>query len=160
MTHINYFNLLPCIFSLLPHLLNSRTTTKNRETLKMKKCLTALALSALLGLTGAAQAGSHGDHSHMKGEEKAMDHSKMDHGKMKMKMTDKPVPAVGVIKGIDHEGIIKVYHEPIEAWNMGAMQMKFRLAPSIDIHSLKVGQKIKFMTKTEGIGKYLITEIE
>ncbi|RDE18277.1 hypothetical protein DV711_16575 [Motiliproteus coralliicola] len=129
----------------------------------MKKCLTALALSALLGVTGTAQAHSHSDHGHKQSEEKAMDHSKMDHGKMnpgKMKMSDKPVPAVGVIKDIDHKGYVKVYHQPIEAWNMGAMQMKFKLAPSIDVHSLKVGQEIEFMTKTEGMGKYLITEIK
>ena len=124
----------------------------------LKKRLGAFGAALLLTLPTAALAHSHGEHAdHGKAEQK-MDHKAMDHSNMKM--GDKPVAARGVIKAIDHEGVLKVMHEPIEAWNMGAMQMKFKLAPSIDIHSLKVGQQIDFMTKTEGMGKYLITEIK
>ncbi|OMH33638.1 copper-binding protein [Motiliproteus sp. MSK22-1] len=71
-----------------------------------------------------------------------------------------PVPATGVIKEVvSSANKIKVQHEPIEAWKMGAMQMTFELAPGLDINSLEAGQKIHFMVKSPSTGKYVITEI-
>ncbi len=75
-------------------------------------------------------------------------------------MSKDAVSATGEIKEIvTSANKIKVYHEPIKAWKMGAMQMTFELADGIDINSLKQGQKIHFMVKSPSTGKYLITKI-
>lgn len=70
------------------------------------------------------------------------------------------VPAMGEIKAVDRVNRkLKVMHQPIEAWNMGAMQMSFHLAPEVDITALKAGMNIHFRLQNPSIGKFIITEI-
>ncbi|MEH6813263.1 MAG: copper-binding protein [Motiliproteus sp.] len=77
-----------------------------------------------------------------------------------MVMENNSVVAEGVINQIvAAENKLKISHEPIKAWNMGAMRMSFHLAPGVDISGLKEGQRIKFMLENPKIGTYLITKI-
>lgn len=70
------------------------------------------------------------------------------------------VMAKGVIKQVDrNKRWLKVEHQPIGAWNMGAMLMRFHLDDQVDIAGLKSGMSIHFHVSNPSVGKYLITEI-
>ncbi len=116
----------------------------------MKKSLSSIGLTILLAaaLQAPAQAAEHGHHNH---DMKAMPSAAMEH---------KSVAAEGVINQIvTAENKLKVAHQPIAAWNMGAMQMTFHLAADVDISNLKEGQHIKFMLTNPKVGTYVITKI-
>ncbi len=69
--------------------------------------------------------------------------------------------ARGVVRAVISESRrVRIYHEPIAAWKMDAMQMTFHLAPDVDINALKEGMEIKFMTQSPSVGKYVITRFK
>nr|WP_228050858.1 copper-binding protein [Pontibacterium sinense] len=66
----------------------------------------------------------------------------------------------GVVKGIlPSTNQLKVRHQPIPEWSMGAMQMKFFLAPYLEITDFHEGQKIKFRLHQKNMMKYTILEV-
>jgi len=66
----------------------------------------------------------------------------------------------GVVKGIlPSTNQLKIRHQPIPEWSMGAMQMKFFLAPYLEITDFHEGQKIKFRLHQKNMMKYTILEI-
>ena len=91
------------------------------------------------------------------------DSHKMDPKAHKMpmgEMNKEAVSAKGVVKEILADANkVKVHHQPIQAWKMGAMQMTFELGPEVDISKLKAGQTIHFMTKSPSTGKFIITRL-
>ena len=75
-------------------------------------------------------------------------------------MKGKAIQASGEIKAIlTEQRQLMIHHAPINAWAMGAMQMRFRLKHAIDISGMMVGQEINFMVSYQGPGNYLITEL-
>ncbi|MCO4757992.1 MAG: copper-binding protein [Oceanospirillaceae bacterium] len=66
----------------------------------------------------------------------------------------------GVVKGIlPSTNQLKIRHQPIPEWSMGAMQMKFFLAPYLEITDFQEGQEIKFRLHQKNMMKYTILEI-
>ncbi len=75
-------------------------------------------------------------------------------------MEHKAVHAVGIVDQIvADQNKLKITHEPIKGWNMGAMRMTFHAGPKVDISQLKEGQKIKFMATNPKVGTYVVTKI-
>ncbi|MCW8883852.1 MAG: copper-binding protein [Motiliproteus sp.] len=116
----------------------------------MKKVVGSFGMALLLALSAQSPAIA-GEHKHHHGH---------DMKAMKQMSEQKAVDAVGVIHQIDaSERVLKIQHEPIADWNMGAMRMKFHAAPGVDLSNLKEGQKIKFKTSNPKVGRYVVTEI-
>ncbi len=115
----------------------------------MKKTTSTACLALLLTALAngsPALADSHGEGHGMKPMAAEMKHS--------------VTMATGVIKEVaSAERKLKIYHQPIDAWNMGAMQMTFQLAPNVDIDSIKVGMGIRFLVSNPAVGQYQIIEI-
>lgn len=66
----------------------------------------------------------------------------------------------GVVKGVvPSTKQLKIRHQPIPEWSMGAMQMKFFLAPYLQISDFHEGQKIKFRLHQKNMMKYTILEV-
>lgn len=137
-----------------------------------KRTSTAVLLSGMFfGLlsSGSLMAQSHGNeakHDMKAMPEKSMseDHKMSGHDMSSMKMSNgdrtKKVSAKGVIKHIDNSSRkIKVYHQPIAAWKMGAMQMTFELTSDVNIDALEMGKEIHFMVHSPSTGKYIISKI-
>lgn len=142
----------------------------------MKKNINRTSTAVLLGglfcgllSSGSAMAHSHEDpakHDMTTMPEKSMadEHKMSGHDMSSMKMSKgdrtKKVSAKGVIKHIDNSSRkIKVYHQPIAAWKMGAMQMTFELTSEVDIDALEMGKEIHFMVHSPSTGKYIISKI-
>ncbi|MEH6649762.1 MAG: copper-binding protein [Motiliproteus sp.] len=138
----------------------------------IKRTSTAVVLSGLFCgslSSGSLMAQSHDDaakHDMKAMPENSMSEEKMsghDMSTMKVSKGDrsKKVSAKGVIKGIDNSSRkIKVHHQPIAAWKMGAMQMTFELTSDVDMSTLKAGKEIHFMVHSPSTGKYIISEIK
>ncbi len=66
----------------------------------------------------------------------------------------------GVVKGVlPSTNQLKIRHQPIPEWSMGAMQMKFFLAPYLEISDFQEGQQIKFRLHQKNMMKYTILEV-
>lgn len=46
--------------------------------------------------------------------------------------------------------MVKMTHDPVEAWNWPKMKMKFSVAPEIDLKQLSKGQKVVATMKKKG----------
>jgi len=53
-----------------------------------------------------------------------------------------------------------VRHDPITAWRMDAMQMRFAVAPALSLDGYRRGQRIRFALQRLPSGRLLITRIE
>lgn len=115
----------------------------------LTKLSVVVSFSACFALTGvqavAQESNSHAMHQHTTSTAHA------------------PVAEVttsGVVKGIVRStNQLKIRHQPIPEWSMGAMQMKFFLAPYLEITDFHEGQKIKFRLYQKNMMQYTILEI-
>lgn len=70
------------------------------------------------------------------------------------------VVTAGVVKAVLADTRqLKVQHQAIPEWDMGAMQMKFGLAEGISPAQFSDGQQIKFRLRQEHMMTYVITEV-
>ncbi|GGK75260.1 copper-binding protein [Amphritea balenae] len=108
----------------------------------------AIASATLISTTVAA-----GD---MKSEHK--------HHNMQANADMKPMAEVVMVDGVvkrviaDSNQLI-VHHQPIAAWTMAEMQMKFNLADGLSVADFNEGQKIHFKLKQENMMKFTIIEV-
>ena len=118
--------------------------------------ISLFAVAAVAAQNNAMQGGEHAGHA-------AMDHSKMDHGTMDHKMEGASAEATGV--GVIHSvsklnRMVNLTHEPIPALNWPEMTMDLPVEKSVDLNSLKAGDKVTFSLKLGADKKYIITSIE
>lgn len=132
---------------------------------KINTLIAALAITLVASVASAQNKSSmegHGnmDHSSMnhsppKSEE--MDHSKMGHT---MEANSAEATGVGVIHSISKlNRMVNLTHEPIPALNWPEMTMDLPVAKSVDLGSLKAGEKVTFHLKLGDDKKYVITHI-
>lgn len=87
-------------------------------------------------------------------------HAMHQHGSSKMKPMAAEVVTSGVVKGVLVEtSQLKIRHQPIPEWSMGAMQMKFSLAPGMSTEEFSNGQQIKFRLRQENMMEFTILEV-
>lgn len=87
-------------------------------------------------------------------------HSMYHHAAPNAKAPVSEVITSGVVKGIvPSTNQLKIRHQPIPEWSMGAMQMKFFLAPYLEISNFHEGQKIKFRLHQKNMMQYTILEV-
>lgn len=75
---------------------------------------------------------------------------------------NKPIEVVttGVVKSVLTQAkLLKIQHQKIPEWDMQAMQMKFSLAPNLNIQDFKQGQTIKFRLKHNNMMKFTVLEV-
>ncbi|MEH6823111.1 MAG: copper-binding protein [Motiliproteus sp.] len=134
--------------------------------LSLKKQLCRGAAVSVLALCSSAMADSSG-HQHgtmpmpaIPMHSMPMDMDEALHHHPSHAQASDAINATGVIREVMIDSRqLKILHDPIDGWDMGRMQMKFQLDPSIDISDLNAGQKIRFLLRQQGIGKFLIIEI-
>mgnify|MGYP000144404988 CR=1 FL=1 len=72
----------------------------------------------------------------------------------------KEVITTGVVKSVlTQTKQLKIQHQMIPEWDMKAMQMKFNLAPNLDIKDFKQGQTIKFRMEHKNMMKFTVLEV-
>lgn len=87
-------------------------------------------------------------------------HAMHQHGSSKMKPMAAEVVTSGVVKGVLVEtSQLKIRHQPIPEWSMGAMQMKFSLAPGMSTEEFSNGQQIKFRLRQVNMMEFTILEV-
>lgn len=107
----------------------------------MKNLVTALMLSAAMGMSVPVMAQAHESHQPAQNAQSAQS-----------------VEAEGTVTAVDKAaGIVTIKHGPIKALNWPAMTMKFKATPEA-LASAKVGQKIHFVLNNDN-GKPLVTAI-
>ncbi|MEH6579557.1 MAG: copper-binding protein [Amphritea sp.] len=125
-------------------------------------CLSMASFHALAGdLSQDMSQHKHQDSAAMAGDN-AMSHDAMssENQSHAMNMMASDVLISGVVKGVLSEtGQLKIQHQAIPEWSMGAMQMKFTLASGLSAADFSEGQQIKFRLHQENMTKYTITEI-
>jgi Cu/Ag efflux protein CusF len=132
-----------------------------------------LSMASFQALAGDLSQHKHPDSTAM-ADSKAMSHESMSQGSMSqehqshamnhsaqaMNMMASDVLISGVVKGVLSEtGQLKIQHQAIPEWSMGAMQMKFTLASGLSAADYREGQQIKFRLQQENMMKFTITEI-
>ncbi len=136
----------------------------------VKAVALAFAISLISSVAIAAQKDSmqgHGNMDHSTMDHSTMDHSKMnhaemDHSKMNHKMEKHNTQAMGV--GVIHRvsrlnRMVNLTHEPIAALNWPEMTMDLAVAKSVDLSTIKTGEKVKFHLELGKDKKYVITHI-
>jgi Cu/Ag efflux protein CusF len=70
------------------------------------------------------------------------------------------VVTTGVVKSVMTEtNQLKIKHQMIPEWDMKAMQMKFNLAPNLNVKDFKQGQTIRFRMKHKDMMKFTVLEV-
>ncbi len=117
-------------------------------------------LSLTVAVSMAAEKGSMSGHENM--DHGSMNHSEMDHSKMDHSQAGDKTEAMGV--GVIHRvsklnRMVNITHEPIPALKWPEMTMDLAVAKSVDLGSIKTGEKIKFHLELGEDKKYVITHI-
>ena len=82
----------------------------------------------------------------------------MDHSMMGM--SSQPAMTEGEVKKVDQEaGKVTIKHGDIKHMGMPGMTMVFPAKDKALLHSVKAGDKVKFMVVSEG-GKMVLTDIQ
>lgn len=116
----------------------------------------AVTTCAFLFLSTFAAAADHGAMNHSQGHGE-MDHSKMNHS---MEAGSSEAMAVGVIHSVSRlNRMVNLTHEPVPELNWPAMTMDLKVADSVDLKSIKTGEKVKFHLKLGEDKQYVITHI-
>ena len=88
-----------------------------------------------------------------------MSHGSMDHSKMETGKTT--AMGVGVINRVSRlNKMVNLTHEPIPELKWPEMTMDLPVTDSVDLGSLKTGQKVKFHLELGPDKKYVITDVE
>lgn len=122
-----------------------------------------ITLSASVGIAaekGSMEGHENMDHSSM--NHSTMNNSEMDHSKMDHSQSNHTAGAMGV--GVVHSvsklnRMVNITHEPIPALKWPEMTMDLPVAKSVDLNSIKAGEKIKFHLELSEDKKYTITQI-
>jgi len=122
-------------------------------------------ISLTVAISMAAEKGSMSGHENM--DHSSMNHSgsssaEMDHSKMDHSQAGHKTEAMGV--GVIHRvsklnRMVNITHEPIPALKWPEMTMDLAVAKSVDLGSIKTGEKIKFHLELGEDKKYIITHI-
>lgn len=131
----------------------------------MKTLLVVFAVSLVASFALAQDNSSMEGHDHMNhgaagnaSQDSMADHSSMGH---EMAGNHKAAMGVGVVHRVSKlNRTVNLTHEPIPALKWPEMTMDLPVAKSVDIGSLKSGDKIKFKLELGEDKKYTITHIE
>lgn len=118
---------------------------------------TAVMIFSVSLLSSLAIAADHGEMDNAGMNHSAADHSKMGHA---MEAHAEQVMGVGVIHRVSRlNKMVNITHEPIAELNWPEMTMDLPVADSVDLGSIKTGEKVKFHLELDADKKYVITEI-
>ncbi|MDI3326337.1 copper-binding protein [Pontibacterium granulatum] len=134
------------VWPIVAHVFSGKTECSKKAVMK-RVLLTAFSVCiALTGIPASA--------------EDMASHSMHQHGSPKMKPMTVEVVANGVVQSVMAEtNQLKIRHQPIPEWSMGAMQMKFSLAPGMSTKVFRHGQQIKFRLRQENMMEFTILEV-
>lgn len=127
------------------------------NSMKMKASIVVLGVFLVASVASAQANMDHGSMHHGTGNTKEMDHSTMGHS---MESHAGKAMGVGVIHRVSKlNRMVNLTHEPIPSLNWPEMTMDLPVAKSVDLGSLKAGDKVKFNLELRDDKKYVITDI-
>ena len=112
------------------------------------------------GTEGHMMDGEHmNGQGHMQNEEHMMDEDDpmMDESNHQAMRTVMGIGQINKIKMKQH--MVNITHEPIMELNWPQMRMNFQTSETVDLSSLKPGQKVKFSLEVDEDNNYLIKDI-
>jgi len=129
--------------------------------IKVKAVAVAFAISLISSVAIAAEKDSmqgHGNMDHSTMDHSTMNHAEMDHSKMEKHSAE--AMGVGVIHRVSRlNRMVNLTHEPIPALNWPVMTMDLPVAKSVDLSTIKTGEKVQFHLELGEDKKYIITHI-
>ena len=161
--HVSFVSLVVAFKNLFNNI--HSTMRKTMKSMTQTIVITGIIISLTAAVSMAAEKGSmtgHENMDHTSMNHTSSNHAEMDHRKMDHSQDGHKAEAMGV--GVIHHvsklnRMVNITHEPIPALKWPEMTMDLPVAKSVDLGSIKTGEKIKFHLELGEDKKFIITHI-